>query len=71
MGHALTGFMHVTDRLRFVFGPATRLDTDLPVIHKHDEYEQASDEDLSHFVVATDSEGHHYAVRREELDKQG
>jgi hypothetical protein len=71
MGHALTGFMHVTDRLRFVFGPATRLDTDAPVVHKHDEFEQASDEDLSRFVVETDSEGHHYAVRREELDKQG
>ncbi|BAS07189.1 hypothetical protein AHiyo4_06110 [Arthrobacter sp. Hiyo4] len=71
MGHVLTGFMRATDRLRFVFGPATRLDTDAPVVHKHDEFEQASDEDLSHFVVETDSEGHHYAVRREELDKQG
>ncbi|MCO4274681.1 hypothetical protein NG701_09590 [Pseudarthrobacter sp. HLT3-5] len=71
MGHALTGFMHATDRLRFVFGPATRLDTDSPVVHKHDEFEQASDEDLSHFEVETDSEGHHYAVRREELEKQG
>ena len=71
MGHALTGFMNATDRLRFVFGPATRLDSDAPVVHKHDEFEQASDEDLAHFVVETDSEGHHYAVRREELDKQG
>ena len=56
MGHALTGFMNVTDRLRFVFGPATRLDSDAPVVHKHDEFEQASDEDLSHFVVETDSD---------------
>ena len=55
MGHALTGFMNVTDRLRFVFGPATRLDSDAPVVHKHDEFEQASDEDLSHFLVETDS----------------
>jgi hypothetical protein len=71
MGHALSSFMNLTERLRFVFGPATRLDTDAPVVHKHDEFEQASDEDLSHFVVETDSEGHHYGVRREDLDKQG
>jgi hypothetical protein len=71
MGHALTGFMNVTDRLRFVFGPATRLDADAPVVHKHDQYEQASDEDLSHFVVETDSDGHHYAVRRDDMDKLG
>jgi hypothetical protein len=71
MGHALTGFMNSTDRLRFFFGPATRLDSDMPVVHKHDDFEQASEEDLAHFVVETDSEGHHYAVRREELDKQG
>lgn len=70
MAHALSGFMNVTERLRFVFGPATRLDTDAPVVHKHDEFEQASEEELSHFVVETDSEGHHYAVRREELGRQ-
>ena len=70
MAHALSGFMNVTERLRFVFGPATRLDTDAPVVHKHDEFEQASEEELSHFVVETDSEGHHYAIRREELGKE-
>ena len=70
MAHALTRFMNVTDRLRFVFGPATRLDSDAPVVHKHDAFEQASDDDLSHFEVETDSEGHHYAVRRDDLDKQ-
>lgn len=63
--------MNATERLRFVFGPATRLDTDAPVVHKHDEFEQASEQDLSHFVVEADSEGHHYAVRREDLDKPG
>lgn len=67
MAHLLSGFMNLTDRLRFVFGPATRLDSDIPVVHKHDEFEQASDEDLSHFEVETDSQGHHYAVRREDI----
>lgn len=67
MAHVLSGFMNLTDRLRFVFGPATRLDPDEPVVHKHDAFEQASDEELSHFEVETDSHGHHYAVRREDL----
>lgn len=67
MAHVLSGFMNLTERLRFIFGPATRLDTDSPVVHKHDAFEQASDEELSHFEVETDSHGHHYAVRREDL----
>ncbi len=70
MAHVLSGFMSLTDRLRFVFGPATRLDTDAPVVHKHDEFEQASEEELTHFVVETDSTGHHYAVRREDLERE-
>ncbi|HEY1157451.1 MAG TPA: hypothetical protein VGE95_14320 [Arthrobacter sp.] len=70
MAHVLSGFMSLTDRLRFVFGPATRLDADAPVVHKHDEFEQASEEELTHFVVETDSTGHHYAVRREDLERE-
>ncbi|MGN8131911.1 hypothetical protein [Arthrobacter sp. RC1.1 241] len=70
MAHVLNSFMGLTERLRFVFGPATRLDADMPVVHKHDEFEQASEEDLSHFVVETDSTGHHYAVRREDLERE-
>jgi len=70
VAHVLSGFMNLTERLRFVFGPATRLDPDTPVVHKHDAFEQASEEDLSHFVVETDSIGHHYAVRREDLEKE-
>lgn len=70
MPHVLNGFMNLTDRLRFVLGPATRLDSRMPVVHKHDEFEQASEEELTHFVVETDSTGHHYAVRREDLEKE-
>lgn len=70
MAHAVSGFMNLTDRLRFVFGPAARLDSDTPVVHKHDAFEQASEEELSHFVVESDSSGHHYAVRREDLAKE-
>ncbi len=57
-------FMRFTDHLQQVFGPADRLDSDTPVVHLHDDYENASDEDLAHFEVETDSEGHHYAVRK-------
>lgn len=65
MARALNGFINVTDRLRFFFGPAARGDFDSPVVHRHDEFEQASEEDLAQFEVVTDSEGHHYAVRKD------
>jgi hypothetical protein len=65
VGHALDTFIKVTDRLRFWFGPATRGDIDTPVVHKHDDFEQASEEDLGHFVVETDDQGHHYGIRKE------
>lgn len=70
MARVVSGFINATDRLRFFFGPATRLDVDSPVVHKHDAFEQASEEELSHFVVETDSSGHHYAVRREDLERE-
>jgi len=70
VAHLLSGFMNATDRLRFFFGPATRLDSSLPVVHKHDDFEQASEEELTHFVVETDTAGHHYAVRREDAEKE-
>ncbi|WP_323960158.1 hypothetical protein [Arthrobacter sp. JZ12] len=45
-------------------GPAERDDPDQPVVHRHDEFETASEEELAEFEVEVDSEGHHYAVRR-------
>ncbi|WP_426999069.1 hypothetical protein [Pseudarthrobacter sp. N5] len=58
--------MQRTNRLRFFFGPATRGDTDSPVVHRHDDFELASEADLAHFDVETDSNGHHYAVRKDD-----
>ena len=69
VAHVLTGFMNLTDRLRFVFGPAAVGDSATPVVHLHDDYEHASENDLAQFEVETDSEGHHYAVRKGDLDK--
>jgi hypothetical protein len=65
VARVMNGFLNVTDRLRFFFGPATGGDMDTPVVHKHDEFERASEEELSHFEVETDSHGHHYAVRKD------
>lgn len=57
--------MHATEKFQKVFGPADQGDMDAPVVHRHDEFEQRSEEQLSHFAQETDSEGHHYAVRKE------
>jgi hypothetical protein len=64
---AIQRFLSQTDKLRFFFGPATRGDPTAPVVHKHDDFESASEEDLANFEVETDSEGHHYAVRKEDI----
>ena len=45
-------------------GPAERDALDDPVVHRHDEFETASEAELAEFNVEVDSDGHHYAVRR-------
>lgn len=55
-------FMKFTDHLQLVFGPADHSDIDGPVLHRHDDFEHASEEDLAQFEVETDSEGHHYGT---------
>ncbi len=65
--HRLLGkFMHAAEHAAAIWGPASHGDTEAPVVHKHDAFEQASEDDLRGFEVATDSEGHHYAVRKDE-----
>ena len=59
-------FMHATDKFQKVFGPADQGDMSSPVVHRHDDFEDSSDEQLSHFGEETDSAGHHYAVRKDE-----
>lgn len=48
---------------RSFLGPAERIDGSLPVVHRHDAEEDASEESLRHIEVHTDSRGHHYAQR--------
>ncbi|WP_395939506.1 MULTISPECIES: hypothetical protein [Arthrobacter] len=57
-------FMHATDHLRKVFGPADQGDMDSPVVHRHDAIEDESEEQLSQIEEHTDSGGHHYAVKK-------
>ena len=40
--------------------------TAAPVVHRHDDFEHASEDDLAGFEVETDAQGHHYAVRKTE-----
>lgn len=56
--------MSATEKLRLLFGPADRSDPNAPIVHKHDAFEKESERELSDIEVETDSEGHHYAVRK-------
>lgn len=62
--------MRATDKFQKVFGPADQGDIDSPVVHRHDEFEDSSDEQLTHYAERTDSEGHHYAERKEEAAEE-
>ena len=62
----LETFMHATGRAAAIWGPAARSDPNAPVVHRHDAYEDASDVELTTFEVVNDSDGHHYAVRKDE-----
>ena len=70
MTRAVRAFMEKTDKLRLLFGPANRGDTAAPVVHRHDDFEHASEDDLAGFEVETDAQGHHYAVRKTDLWKE-
>lgn len=67
---ALRQRLHPTLWARFLFGPAARGDPTAPVVHRHDELELASEQELAGFEVETDAHGHRYAVRKEDLPKE-
>jgi hypothetical protein len=62
--------LHPSSWARFLFGPASRGDYAVPVTHRHDDFERASEAELAGFEVETDGHGHHYAVRKEDLWKE-
>ncbi len=55
-------FMNATEKVKNILGPADHGDVDDPVVHRHDDFEDNSDEQLRNLEERTDSEGHHYAV---------
>ncbi|MCG2623125.1 hypothetical protein LVY72_14575 [Arthrobacter sp. I2-34] len=59
-----TRFMHAMQRLMNVFGPADSTDSDTPVVHRHDDAEMASDEQLADLEVEHDNQGHSWALRK-------
>ena len=61
------GFMHLTDRLRPLLGPADHGDPTTPVLHRHDYDEEASDKELATFHIRSDSGGHRYAIRNSDF----
>lgn len=67
---ALRQHLHPSSWVRFLFGPASRGEYGAPVVHLHDDFETASESELAGFEVETDDQGHHYAVRREDLPKE-
>ncbi|WP_026819057.1 hypothetical protein [Arthrobacter castelli] len=57
-------WMRSTGKLARLFGEADRGDPKAPIVHKHDAYENESDRELRDIEIETDTEGHHYAVRK-------
>ncbi|WP_425279220.1 hypothetical protein [Arthrobacter nanjingensis] len=57
--------MHLTEKATNLFGPASHGDSEAPVVHKHDDFEKASEDELQTFEIETDSQGHHYATRKD------
>jgi hypothetical protein len=60
----IRGFMRITARAAKVWGPADRIDSDTPVVHRHDDAELSSEEQLAEIEVERDAEGHAYAFRK-------
>ena len=61
----ITRLMQWTQRLAMnVFGPADRTDAETPIIHRNDDGEIASQEQLADIEVERDNEGHSWAFRK-------
>lgn len=61
----ITRLMKWTQRLAMnVFGPADRTNAETPVIHRNDDGEIASQEQLAGIEVERDTEGHSWAHRK-------
>ncbi|WP_157357040.1 hypothetical protein [Arthrobacter sp. U41] len=61
-------FMRATGHFRAVFGPADRGDSTTQVVHKHDEAELMSDEQISELEVERDEQGHTWVEDKKHTD---
>lgn len=52
-----------------IFGPADRTDAETPIIHRNDDGEIASQEQLADIEVERDNEGHSWAFRKMHPEK--
>lgn len=56
-------FMRMTEKAAKLWGPADRIDSDTPVVHRHDAAEKASEEQLSQIEVERHGD-HAYGYRK-------
>ena len=47
-----------------LFGPADRADTETPIIHKNDDWEILSQQQLADIEIERDNQGHTWAHRK-------
>ncbi|GAB3269920.1 hypothetical protein GCM10027449_04460 [Sinomonas notoginsengisoli] len=57
-------FMRAMGHLRALYGPANRRSMQEPERHGHNPEDIKEEKELSGIEIETDSEGHHYGVRR-------
>ncbi len=61
----VTRFMQGMQRFVMnLFGPADRTDAGTPIIHRNDDEEAASDDQLADIEVERDNQGHSWALRK-------
>jgi hypothetical protein len=66
----ITRLMQWTQRVVMnVFGPADRTDAQAPIIHRNDDGEIASQQQLAGIEVERDNEGHSWAFRKMHPEK--
>ncbi|BCT75042.1 hypothetical protein SCMU_08840 [Sinomonas cyclohexanicum] len=61
-------FMRAMGHLRGLYGPANRRTSDEPERHGHNPEDVKEEQELAGIEVETDSEGHHYGVRKPSKD---
>jgi hypothetical protein len=65
----ITRFMQAMERLIMnVFGPADRAGADTAVIHRNDDEEAASQEQIADIEVERDNEGNSWAYRKSHVE---